>query len=400
VKYTWLLIFMIGCGDELGAPPRFADPECPELQDTPCDIRELECTDRLFRIAACLRGDQAGDAPPIKVITEAELETELLRRAEEMVRPNPDRWEIALTLLGLAVPGALQPRDTVEEATHYIAGYYNAETKEIVIVDHGNDSFDEASNEYFIHEALHALQDKGDGITALLEAHDDTQDALLAALSLIEGEARVHQSRYLAYRLGLDVEAIDWTRRFQEAIELDEEWVLMQPSKYTAGGRAFPYEWGARYIHFVRETEGQAGVLQRFASPPGSSHALMASIDSAFAPELTPTTPPPSANPDEWALVSRATLGAWYMHLAFAHDSIADNFALNWRGDQLFVYANTVDMYSTAVVWKIDLADEASAEASVQLSERALSTAVVGRQGSRVVITVTDSTSSLAWALE
>src|SRR2546423_15347360 len=49
----------------------------------------------------------------------------------------------------------------------------------------------------------------------------DTQDMALAANSIIEGEARMHETRYQASVLGLDPSQVDWMRRFDNSVAAD-----------------------------------------------------------------------------------------------------------------------------------------------------------------------------------
>lgn len=389
------------CGDdELGDPSRFAIAGCESVDAAPCDVRTGDCQEKLFRVAACLRGEEPGMLPPIKVISEAEYAAQLRERAADHRRPSPDHEENALWLLGLLQTGALQPDMNIEDHAKLIGGFYRPESKEIFVVDHGEaQSSPEELSWVFVHEALHALQGRTVDLEGFFELHDDTEDSLLAARAMVEGEARFYDARYMAHLAGLSAEAIDWDRRNQSSIEREQEWTLMQPSRLTSSSLSFPYSWGARYLSYVFEAEGQQGIAERLVAPPKTTHALIASEGTLFEPELEPAAFVFPASTESWLFQSRTSLGAWGVMLAAA---LADNeearaLARAWRGDALFIYARSGDDV-TAVVWKIELADPGSA---AQFAERiaALGLAAEYRvDGARVVIAASTFPAQLDWA--
>lgn len=390
------------CGgeDELGEPPRFAVYGCESLDASPCDVRASDCQVRLFHVAACLRGEEVGTLPPIKVISEDDYVAELERRAAERQRPNPDHEENALRMFGLVVEGALQPEAMIRERARSIGGFYRPESKEIVVVDHGVErSSREELSLVFVHEALHALQGRTVDLEGYFDDHGESDDSLIAARAMVEGEARFYDTRYLAYLVGVDPQGLDWELRFQRSVELDEEWTVTQLSRFTSGTFVFPYAWGARYLSFVFDQEGQQGIAQRLVSPPKATHTLIASEHDAFAPELEPASIPFPAGPDEWLFQSRNTLGAWGVLLASARMEAdeAHALALAWRGDAFFIYAHTGQNW-TAAVWKVELADAASA----QLFANALRALGAGGEsrvfGARVVFAANNGGQSMEWA--
>ena len=79
-RFTLVLVVatLVGCGstdDEgasLGKPPRYPVPGCESVDHAPCDVRTTSCQTRLLALAACLRGEEPGELPPISHMSEAQ----------------------------------------------------------------------------------------------------------------------------------------------------------------------------------------------------------------------------------------------------------------------------------------------------------------------------------------
>src|SRR5690606_25690466 len=116
------------------------------------------------------------------------------------------------------------------------------------------------------------------------------------------------------------------------------------------------------------EADGLEGVRALFADPPDSTLALFASAESE--PPPPPREPaPPSAAPG-WAPQSELVLGAWGTFLLLSLGSGTDAahpVTSAWRGDRLFVYGGDGGEPETAVVWKVELSDAASAAAAATI---------------------------------
>jgi hypothetical protein len=415
MKRPWLSpivlsVALTGCGgdpEDSTAPPgdlqSFRVPGCEAIDHSGCDVLDAVCQTRLLALAACLRGGEPGEPPPITVMTEQEYADYLNEIIAEDPPPNPNHYEIALTMLGLARPGALSPSTVVAATVAHVRGVYRYGPKDILIIDHGAETDEETASNVLVHEFVHALQDRDVNLPAFEEEHATSYDSFLATRAVIEGEARMHQTRHRAAQLGLNPAEIDWRRRFQGALDLGEVGVLEEPSPYTATWNVLPYAWGARYMQFAWEQGGLTGVLERFASPPKTTHALMASVDGIAQPEPTPAvfTAPTASKP--WTLLTENVLGAWGIFIAFAPQETpeaARALALAWRGDGLFVYVDAIDETpSTAVVWRMEFADDASASMAEQVASEMIPPLEVRREGARVVLAKSNSGLPIDWAL-
>lgn len=398
------VVAMAGCGAEneqpdLGDAPVYPVAGCEAIDHRPCDVLEPECQARLQALAACLRGGEAGEPVPVSVMSRAELmayyESAI---AESQPRPEPDHYERALVLLGLVAEGAFDDETVVDEATEFIAGFYDHVDDHIVLID-DEDALDRNwASSLLLHEYVHALQDRDVDFEAYGDERYTSYDAYLGAAALVEGEADLHQARYGAAMLGLDPQAIDWPAHFAGSIELADADLLEQESLYTASRRRFPYAYGSRYLYFAFETGGYPAVLERFASPP-NTHTLMVSAAGIVEPSFVPTQLAAPAPAAEWTLLADDVLGAWGTFLCLlpgSNEAKARRLAIAWRGDRLAVYerANT----HTAVALRLHFSDASTATEAAAVLAYAFGPETTRTQGSYVLVARSSDRSPLEWA--
>jgi hypothetical protein len=408
-----LVLLAVGCGgsdgddgdDPLGPPLLHPVPGCESIDPAACDVRHPECQQRLLSMAACLRGESVMAAPAIQVLSEADYSTLLATElAAQMQDPNIEQIEVGFNLLGLIERGALSAQARAVDFAKFAAGVYRDDTKDVLIIDHG-DPFDaEAASPVLVHEFVHALQDRDLGLSAF-KAQANSVDDSWAFSAMIEGEAKLHERRYAAAMLGLDSAKIDWTAHFQNSLAHDEQRLLDEASPYLASYKYFPYEWGGRYMYFTWLAGGMDAVLGRFSMPPTMTHTLLASTMGVVDSDITPIDLTLATPPSEWTQIAgRWTLGAWGIYLAFQkHATTLDlvrSIALAWRGDALGIYASSETPARTAVLWRLEFADEFSATRAKAACERMVGIANVRQQGQRVVIAKTDGNSSVDWAFQ
>jgi hypothetical protein len=405
-RWSWgaLVVFgsiAAGCGDDASAPTGVTlqpVPGCEAIDPSPCDVFVTGCQTRLMALAACMRGSSPQPLPPVSRMTEGEyaqlLTAEIL--AEEPP-PNLNHYEAALVMLGLAVPGAFAPSSMAAARAAWVWGFYRSDLDDIVLIDRGLPADDIDVVGVFLHELVHALQDRDQDLPTWYDLHVDTYDTALAAMSVVEGEARLHQQRFGVSLLGLDPKAVDLARHFDNTVRRAEQWVRSQPSPYLASYSAFPYEFGARLLWPRYVQRGPQAIAELFSAPPADTRALLDPGNDAAVPAWpAPVAPAP---PPEWALTQETTLGAWATYLFLARDGLtadAQLQALGWRGDRLWVYGGGDSAApATALVWRLAFADEASA---MLVSQRLSPPFASQRFGAELVIAATNAAAPIDWA--
>lgn len=401
-RLSALLILLNACSAaETGEPEHdyIPVPGCEKFDYAPCDTLELECQTSRLALAACLRGSEAGELPPVMLVTETEYAENLSAEiAAKTPRPNPDHWERAFSMLGLVEKGAFQPSAVVMDQVKQIWGFYDFNRQSITLIDHGSPAADARSNVVLLHELMHALQDREEKLASYTDERIFSYESYWAISSVYEGEARLHEDRYAASLSGLDPARVDWQDLFARRIAKVDGSVVQQPSPLLAS-IAFSYAYGERLASFAWQSGGHDAVRALFDHPPESTWVLMASTeDRRDAPVVVePVSPTP---PEGWLLEDYEMLGAWGLMLGLSSD-IAQPLhdeALGWRGDKVSVYSGASTPAETAVVWQIEMDSEAAATAVARRLANSARSFRVERNGARVIAAVATAPVSLDWA--
>lgn len=199
---------------------------------------------------------------------------------ERRIRRELDRYpsaELTAETRALVALGAV-PRGTNLEALMkrtlpgQIAGFYDPATGALVVGSTGKKGLDAVERLTLAHELEHALADQVLRMPPFLKddhVPDGREDAELAGLSLIEGDAtllteafaREHVSLADAFRsIG---PALTAERRFEEL------------PHYLQASTIFPYEDGLNFVCSVFERGGWKAVDRAYRSPPATSAQVM-----------------------------------------------------------------------------------------------------------------------------
>ncbi len=398
--FALLVPLLLGCGEDdepktdlAGELPRYPVPGCESLDHSPCDVSQSACQSTLLEMAACLRGDAPGELPAFDVIGKEEYARRVAEGLDATPRPDPDHEEAAFALLKLIPADGFGTEALVRAASDFVGGFYDSDTKRVTLVDGGLGLSERAWSALLVHEFIHVLQDRELTLSDWRE-RADSEDAWLALRAIVEGEAELHQLRYYASVSGFDPAHAAFDAYFASRVARGETELLQSNSAYLLAPYRFPYDWGGRYLQHVWQSGGHGAIDARFAELPTTTHALMASQTEVYVPAFEPTTPEAPAAPNEWALAVEHQLGALVTFLAVGRRvpdvTRARELALAWRGDRLFVYGKGGD---TALVWRIDFADETSAASAVS-AWGSYARAV----GSRVTIAIAGGNVGIDWA--
>jgi hypothetical protein len=398
----------MGCGEDdesspAGAPKLHPVVGCESIDPAPCDVDAPACQQKLLRLAACMRGSEPGEVPPVTHLTVDEYAASL---EDEAAHAPPDdaalHTDATLVLLGLAEPEALGADADISRAAASTLAFYREDSDDIVLIDHPEVDPIE-SNGTLLHELVHALQDRESDLGAYRKAYfDAASDTALAADAIVEGEARFHEYVFDLSLLGYDPRNIDWRRFFDNIVAADESAFLDEPSPITVVPYVFPYDWGARYVDLA--WSGHQAMLDLLAAPPSTTHAMLSSIEGVTDDGFAAADFEAPVAPDAWSLAGEDELGAFVTFLMLqkpAGTQEARDLALAWRGDHLFVYGGSEasgDRTSTAFVWSCDFDSAAHATSAAGVLTGALGDVDVRATGSRVTVAANDDGSELEWA--
>lgn len=320
-----------------------------------CDIREASCQQLVQEEVRCMRGATSSQLPPVMLLTVPEYEERLRAGADpEMMRMLS--WEGALELLRLLEPGGDLFEVSIAASLANTAAFYSTSERAVYVIDRGMpaDSVDSVAT--LAHELVHAAQDEEHDLHARLDAARTHEEVMLLR-SVVEGEAMFYTYEAYLWDLGAGPDEVLWPSLHREALENFRTNLDAASSPYIVVNGLMPYVIGSRWAtgRWLRGDDElvRAGVPM----PPESSAWLM--VD----PFTGGSTPPPESTvecdappaPDGFEPLAPDVMGApivyaflrrWGMSHAEAWE-----LALEWRGDDLYVYGAPDGR--VALAWRI-----------------------------------------------
>lgn len=261
-----------------------------------------------------------------------------------------------LALFGLLDPGIDLWTLLRDLYTEQIAGYYDAEAQQMVIVS--GSAFAGPERETYAHEYVHALQDQNYNVGQGLNLNDAACEAegerCAAVLALLEGDATRLESQWLrTYATAEDLEQIrDFYNTFDSPMFLSAPEFLQQDF-------LFPYVQGLGFVTELALEGDWSAVDAAYASPPVSTEQIL--HPERYPNDLpTPLEVPelPTALGEAWREIDRDVLGEWRLRLVlqrYLPDQTANDAAEGWGGDYyLAFYDDHADLGALLLVIRWD----------------------------------------------
>lgn len=361
-----------------GAPPTWTpEPTAPPSTPVPTPVPPTSTPRSLDPNEAALMG-QVGEAvaamrdlqvtSPISqhVLTEYQLRrwmgsTYGGEEAEEQARA----LVLSLATFDLIDPGQDMMSLLQDVFAEGIAGFYDAESGTIYMIDNG--SVDKVEDRVlFAHEFTHALQDQNFDLLALgIYATDHSlpvADRSQAIRALVEGDAEVVQEMYIANVLSQEEIVV-----LRQAAMRGSSSPLDDAPRVIREFFLFPYTYGESFVATLYEEGGWERVN-------GAYFVLPASTEHILHPQryLEGDQPQPVVIPsledvlgDGWQLLYDDTVGEFFLRTYLesrVEPPVAAVAAEGWGGDQCVVYHNDATGESVMllhVVWDtLEDADE------------------------------------------
>jgi hypothetical protein len=267
----------------------------------------------------------------------AEIERMVIRNLNEQAKPaEMHATEVALRKLGLA-PAEFQYRPfIIKLLAEQVAGYYDPKAQEFYLADWIEL---EGQKPVMAHELTHALQDQHFNLRRFEKWPHGDSDAQLAAHALIEGDATLAMTIYMAKN---PLVALAFIRSLGSASTSSKQ--FKQAPRALRESLIFPYEQGSEWATRLYRRGGWSMVSQAFTKLPQSTEQIL-HPEKYFAYE----TPLRVALPDVrnllgpgWKKLDYDVNGEWGLYL------ILDEFlnapaesrraAAGWAGDRYELY--------------------------------------------------------------
>jgi hypothetical protein len=266
-----------------------------------------------------------------------EIERMIVRNLDKQTTPaEMQATELALKKLGLAPPEFRYRSFVVKLLTEQVAGYYDPKAQRFYLADWIDL---EGQKPVMAHELTHALQDQHFNLSRFENWPKGDSDAELAAHALIEGDATLAMTLYMAKN---PLVALAFIRSLGGSNMASEQ--FSQAPRSIRESLVFPYEEGSEFATQVYKRGGWASVSEAFAKLPLSSEQIL-HPEKYFAYEA----PVKVALPDVrallgagWKRIDYDVNGEWSFYL------ILDQFlnasaesrkaAAGWGGDRYALY--------------------------------------------------------------
>ncbi len=269
-----------------------------------------------------------------------EIERMIVRNLNEQTTPSEmHATELALKKLGLAPPDFQYRRFIVKLLTEQVAGYYDPKAHHFYLADWIEL---EGQKPVMAHELTHALQDQHFNLRRFEKWPRDDSDAELAVHSLIEGDATLAMTLYMAKN---PLVALAFVRSLGANGMSSEQ--FKQAPRAVRESLLFPYEQGSHWATRLYKRGGWNMVSEGYTKLPQSTEQIL-HVEKYFSYEA----PLKVALPDirnqlgrSWKRVDYDVSGEWSFYL------ILDQFlnaagesrraAAGWGGDRYALYEGT-----------------------------------------------------------
>lgn len=289
-----------------------------------------------------------------------ELQEYLLQSiAEEYPEEEQERDLRIMVLFGLAEEGTDLGTVQTDLLGEQVAGYYDPETKEMVVVTSNTSGELSASDEVtFAHEVVHALQDQTFDLMSIHGNEDMPDDQSLAITALIEGDATVAQVQYMVENPGLLL-------RLQGELEDLDMSVLDSAPRFLSETLYFPYEGGADFVTALYDVGGWELVNDAYSNLPQSTEQVLhpEKYLAGEAPVAVDAFDPLPVLGPEWEVLDVNTFGELIIDIVLdsghVRPSDAEAAAAGWGGDEYVVAATDEDI---VLVWATEWDTEEDAQ--------------------------------------
>src|SRR4029079_12482363 len=289
----------------------------------------------------------------------AEIERMIIRNLDSETTPaEMHAAEVVLKVFGLAPTNFAYRSFLIKLLTEQVAGYYDPKAQQFYLADWIEL---EGQKPVMAHELTHALQDQHFNLKRFENWPKGDSDAELAAHALIEGDATLAMTLYMAKN---PLVALAFIRSLGGQETATEQ--FKQAPRALRESLLFPYEEGSAWATQLYKRGGWEMVSQAFTKLPQSSEQIL-HADKYFAYEV----PQKLALPEfktilgpTWKRIDYDVNGEWGLYLVL--DEFLNNqpeskqASAGWGGDRFALYETSkADEYFIAQITAWDTPGDA-----------------------------------------
>ncbi len=340
---------------------------------------------------ATIRGLPVREPIAVAVMSVEELRVILAREIAKQLPPERLAGQtIAMQTLGVIPPGHDLIAGLEALLTEQIGGLYDEQTQRLFVMDWVNLDT-QIARAILAHEITHALQDQHFDLGASPMMALDNDDAALAALALIEGDAMIAMSEWIVAHgnAGFMLEAL-------QLLGMDQSALLSTP-RFIQSQLLFPYLSGEGFAMRAHlRTRDHTRIDRLMADWPESTEQILhpercALIGSAVD-HPTPVTLDAAAwgVPRAWTRIESNVWGELGVRLIFegpVGGRRAPGVGMGWDGDRWEVWRDPASgeaAFIWSTVWDTEADTEEFVAALDALGPRVVLGEVVDLDGVRV----------------
>ena len=323
-----------------------SDATNPISTGTEIDLETSQQMDEIQMQVILDRGLKPSEAVNRGIYTPEQLGEKVIQDFEENYSPEEAGIDaVVLSSFGLLNPDFDLYTFYIDLLSEQIAGFYDQETKEMVIVQ--GEKFGGPERLTYAHEYAHALQDQNYDIENGLNYNEDaceTETERCAAIqALVEGDASLAELNWF-FANGTpedQAEIMDFYNNFEMPI-------FNSAPEFITLDFTFPYQYGYTFVEYLFDIGGWGTVDRAYDELPLSTEQII-------HPERYPDDKPIDVQLPElsevlgtgWEEIDRNMMGEWYTYLILAKgldqnsrlsESNAASAAEGWGGDAYVVY--------------------------------------------------------------
>ena len=222
-------------------------------------------------------GRLRGLAPPEALPRAIRPRSAIAGRYRELLRDRyPDQRLEAerkvLVKFALIPPDFPLERFLLEMAGEQVAAYYDHLKGEIVLADWIPAA---AQGPVFMHELVHALQDRHLDLRKFLAPRPGRSDFLMARHAMLEGEATAVMMDLLLQAAGLDITRLPDLGPLAEQASGQASPVLASAPKFLRDQVLFPYTAGTGFVVAFRKSNPWPAFSRVYRDPPRSTEQIL-----------------------------------------------------------------------------------------------------------------------------
>ncbi len=270
------------------------------------------------------------------LIRRDQLKKFLEQRIRKEIRPEEVRSEeILLKKFGLVPPDFDLKKTFVELYTEQAAAFYDFRKKKLFLLESGDEGLQQVA---LTHELAHALADRHFRLERYLDRAANNDDAAMARMAVMEGQATWLMSELALRRLGQSLQDAPYMVEVMSrmmGLSAGRFPVLDNAPLYIRESLMFPYSSGVKFQQAVVEKLGRKAFGEVFRNPPRSTQEILHpekyfNRHETAAPEL-----PRLANERPYKELATGTLGEFDFAVLlrqYAGEESARTVAPQWRG--------------------------------------------------------------------